>query len=483
MGKLDQLKPAGVFRFFEEICQIPHGSGNVDQISNYLAEFARDRELEYYQDEVKNVIIIKEATAGYEMEEPVLLQGHMDMVAVKRADCAKDMKTEGLDLEVDGDWLYAVGTSLGGDDGIAVAYALAILDAKDIPHPRLEVIITVDEETGMEGANGIDLSMCKGHRMINLDNEEEGVLLTSCAGGGRIRGSLPVIREKRTGVAVKTSFAGLLGGHSGAEIDKGRANANVLLGRLMADLAQEGEFRFVNLQGGTADNAIAPASSAVIWMEEKNLPVFEKAVRKLEAVLQKEYAVNDPGIRIETEVPQNDAWEVFDADSTRRVMTLLYLMPNGIQSMSPVIPGLVQTSINLGILETAQDCVELHYSVRSSVSSEKDAMIQKACLMLEMMGGSSETSGMYPAWEFRADSPLRERMVTVYEDMFGTSPKVEAIHAGLECGILSGKIADLDCVSIGPDMKDIHTPDERLSISSTERMWNYLLAILAKKEQ
>lgn len=483
MGKLDQLKPAGVFRFFEEICQIPHGSGNVDQISDYLAKFAIDRELEHYQDEVKNVIIIKEATEGYEAEEPVLLQGHMDMVAVKRADCTKDMRAEGLDLEVDGDWLHAVGTSLGGDDGIAVAYALAILDAKDIPHPRLEVIITVDEETGMEGANGIDLSMCKGHRMINLDNEEEGVLLTSCAGGGRIRGKLPVIRENRNGIAVKTSFVGLLGGHSGAEIDKGRANANVLLGRLMADLEQEGEFRFVNLQGGTADNAIAPASAAVIWMEEKDLSVFEKTVRKLEAVLQKEYAVNDPGIRIETEAPQNGTWEVFDADSTRRTMTLLYLMPNGIQNMSAVIPGLVQTSINLGILETVQDCVELHYSVRSSVSSEKDAMIQKACLMLEMMGGSSETSGMYPAWEFRADSPLRERMVTVYEDMFGTSPKVEAIHAGLECGILSGKIADLDCVSIGPDMKDIHTPDERLSISSTERMWNYLLAILAKKEQ
>lgn len=478
MGKLDGLKPAEVFHFFEEICSIPHGSGNVEAISNYLKNFAESRGLVCVQDEVKNIIIIKEAAPGYEEEEPVLLQGHMDMVAVKDADCAKDMTEEGLDLKVDGDWLYAEGTSLGGDDGIAVAYALALLDSDSIPHPRLEVIITVDEETGMEGANAIDLSICRGRRMLNLDNEEEGVLLTSCAGGARVHGRLAASCEKISGTRLEISFEGLKGGHSGAEIDKDRANANALLGRMMRFLPKEADARFLSLEGGSADNAIPSASRAVLVVKKEAVSAVREALLKLEETLHREYASTDSWLHIRIGGEENGEWEAFSRESTEKVTSILYLCPNGIQRMSADIPGLVQTSLNLGILKTENGCVNFDYSVRSSVGSEKDMIIDKVCLLLSSQGAEVTVSGEYPAWEYRKDSALREKMIRVYEKMFKTAPRVEAIHAGLECGILASKLPGLDCVSIGPDMKDIHTPRERLSISSTERVWNYILEIL-----
>ena len=481
MGKIEEMKPESVFHFFREICRIPHGSGNVGAISDYLTKFARDRNLSYVQDDVKNVVIIKEATEGYEEEEPMILQGHMDMVAIKKPDCPIDMEKEGLDLDVDGDWLFARGTSLGGDDGIAVAYALALLDAKDIPHPRLEVALTVDEETGLAGAKRIDLSMCRGRRLLNLDNEEEGVLLTSCAGGARVHGRLPIVRERKKGVRVAVHVEGLLGGHSGAEIDKGRANANALLGRLMYRVAKAGEVRILSLEGGNADNAIPASSCGVFWMEEPTFDSFLQAAAQLEEVLGREYAVTDPKIRIRVEAQEKGEWEVFSRESTEKAMLLLYLAPGGVQAMSADIPGLVQTSLNLGILRTWDDAMEFDYSVRSSMSSEKEMLMEKLCFLFSSQGGSCEISGEYPAWEYRQHSPLREKMVRIYEEMYGESPRVEAIHAGLECGLLAGKLPGLDCVSIGPDMKDIHTPQERLSISSTGRVWEYLLEILKRK--
>ena len=480
MGKLEGLKPAEVFHYFEEISRIPHGSGNVDAISDYLKDFAQSRGLFCVQDEVKNIIIIKEAAPGYEEEEPVLLQGHMDMVAVKDADCAKDMTKEGLDLKTDGDWLYAQGTSLGGDDGIAVAYALALLDSDSIPHPRLEVIITVDEETGMEGANAIDLSVCKGRRMLNLDYEEEGVLLTSCAGGARVHGRLPLSRGKMAGACMEIELEGLLGGHSGAEIDKGRVNANALLGRLMRSLPEKAQARFLSLEGGSADNAIPSAAHAALVVKKGAVPAVREALAALEKTVRREYESTDPGLVVRIEKEEDGEWEAFSEESTEKITAILYLMPNGIRRMSPDIPGLVQTSLNLGILRTEEDCVCFDYSVRSSVGSEKDMLIDQVCLLLSSQGAEYTVSGSYPAWEYRKDSALRDRMIRIYEEMFHASPRVEAIHAGLECGILAAKLPGLDCVSIGPDMKDIHTPRERLSISSTERVWNYILEIKKK---
>ena len=480
MGKLDGLKPAEVFHYFEEISRIPRGSGNVEAISDYLKGFAESRGLFCIQDEVKNIIIIKEATPGYGEEEPVLLQGHMDMVAVKEPGCGKDLRKEGLELKVDGDWLYAEGTSLGADDGIAVACALALLDSDSIPHPRLEAGFTVDEETGMEGASHIDLSVCRGRRMLNLDYEEEGVLLTSCAGGARVHGRLAVSFEKIRGTKLEVAIDGLLGGHSGSEIDKGRANANALIGRLMRSLPAEADARYLSLEGGSADNAIPSACRAVLAVKEEAADAVRKAAETLAQTLSREYAAADPGISVRIEAEERGEWEAFTRQSTDQVTAILALMPNGIQRMSADIPGLVQTSLNLGILRTQDGCVSFDYSIRSSVGSEKDWLIHRVCLLLSLQGAQYTVSGSYPAWEYRRDSALRERMIRIYEKMFGSAPRVEAIHAGLECGILASKLPGLDCVSIGPDMKDIHTPRERLSISSTERMWNYILEILKK---
>lgn len=478
MGNLQELEPKEVFRYFEEISRIPRGSGNVGQISDYLVDFAKKRGLFYTQDAVKNVVIIKEASAGYEEEEPILLQGHMDMVAVKKPDCPKDMTKEGLDLKVDGDFLYAEGTSLGGDDGIAVAYALALLDSQTIEHPRLEVVITVDEETGMEGANAIDLSMCQARRMLNLDNEEEGVLLTSCAGGARIHGMLAGKRERRSGRLIEIGIEGLLGGHSGAEIDKGRANANVLMGRLLRLGRKKTELQLLSVEGGSADNAIPSSCHASVCVQDAGCVI--QAAEELEAAVKKEYAATDAGIHFQIQEKEEGDWEVFSQDMTDRAIRILYLAPNGIQRMSADIPGLVQTSLNLGILKTEEEKIGFDYSVRSSMGSEKETIIDRVCLLLSSQGASYEVSGEYPAWEYRQESPLREKMVAVYERLYGQAPRIEAIHAGLECGILAGKIPGLDCVSIGPDMRDIHTPEEKLSISSTKRVWEYILEVLKK---
>lgn len=482
MERLKQSEAKEVFRFFGEICEIPHGSGNVGAISDYLAAFARERKLEYVQDEVKNVIIIKEATAGYEDQEPMILQGHMDMVAVKKPDCPKDLRTQGLDVAVDGDWLYARGTSLGGDDGIAVAYMLAILDSETIAHPRIEAVFTVDEETGMNGARAIDLGVCRGKRLLNLDSEDEGIFLTSCAGGARLHGYLPTEYEQMKGVMYQVSLEGLLGGHSGGEIHKERGNSNCLAGRLFYDCRKAADGRVAFMEGGLADNAIPCCTKVSFVVREEEAGSFEQAVEAFSFRVKKELAVKDPGFAVAIEGKKEGTFDVASRESSRKIAHLLYLLPNGVQAMSADIPGLVQTSLNLGIMKLSRDGLHLDFSVRSSVGSEKEMLLDKLTALFDLLGGSHEISGDYPAWEYRADSKLREKMVALYQRMYRKMPEVEAIHAGLECGILSGKIAGLDCVSIGPDMKDIHTAEEKLSISSAERVWKYVCAVLSEKE-
>lgn len=482
MERLRNTEAAEVFRFFEEICRIPHGSGNVGQISDYLAQFARDRHLEYVQDAAKNVIIVKEATAGYEGEEPVLLQGHMDMVAVKTPDCPKDMKKEGLDLRVDGDWLYAQGTSLGGDDGIAVACMMAILDSDSISHPRVEAVFTVDEETGMDGARAIDLGICRGKRMLNLDSEEEGIFLTSCAGGARIHGFLPAVRTAAKGVRYRIFIEGLQGGHSGGEIHKERGNSNCLAGRLLYRACREAGARLEMIEGGLADNAIPRQTEIGLVVEAADAEKLEAALAKFEADVRRELTTKDPGVSVRLAGKEEGECRALSREDSKKAAFLLLTLPGGVQSMSADIPGLVQTSLNLGILRLQEDGLHLDYSVRSSVGSEKELLVEKVTALLASQGGTWEISGDYPAWEYRKDSPLREKMVAIYRRMFQKEPRVEAIHAGLECGILSSKIDGLDCVSIGPDMKDIHTTEEKLSISSTERIWKFVLEILAGKD-
>lgn len=482
MGVLSNLEPKGVFRFFEEIAGIPHGSGNVGQISDYLADFARKRGLSCIQDELKNIIIMKEASPGYEQEPAVILQGHMDMVAVKEPGCDMDMEKEGLRLAVRGDEIYAEGTSLGGDDGIAVAYALALLDSDTIKHPRLEVVITVDEEVGMDGARGIDLSMLTGNRMVNLDSEEEGIFLTSCAGGARAKCKLPLAMTKREGMAVDVVLGGLLGGHSGGEIHKERGNSNCLFGRLLYRLAEELSVSLLEVEGGLADNAIPRETRAVLVTEERDQAALLDVARAIEEEIRSELGSKDPDFRITVGEGRKGTYRCAEAADTKKAAAYLSVLPNGVQAMSADMHGLVETSLNLGILKLEEGQLLADFSVRSSVESAKRALIDRLCAATDLAGGSMAVSGDYPGWKYRKDSPLRDKMTALYREMYGREPRVEAIHAGLECGILGSKVRDLDCVSLGPDMKAIHTTEETLSIASTGRVWEYLVRLLEKRD-
>ena len=476
MAILEHLEPRGVFRFFEELCAIPHGSSNTKAVSDWLMDFARERGLEAYQDGLNNVIIIKEATSGYESAEPVILQGHMDMVCEKAPGCAKDMEKEGLDLAVDGDAVYAEGTTLGGDDGIAVAMALAILDADDIPHPRLEAVFTVDEEIGMLGATGLDVSMLRGRRMLNLDSEEEGVFTVGCAGGNLTQCTLPLTRAPYAGKALTVTVGGLRGGHSGAEIDKGLGNANMLMGRLLYAASRKAELRLVEVNGGLKDNAIPRETVATLVTTD---PEAVLAVcRELDAQLKNEYRTTDPDVFVTA--AESTVSLPMDDDTTRRVLCFLTCAPNGIQAMSADMPGLEQTSLNLGILKTEKDAVIASFCVRSSIDGQKQMLVERLTCMTEALGGTVEVFGDYSGWEYRPDSPLRELLVEVFTQQYGHAPRIEAIHAGVECGIFSGKLPGLDCVSMGPDLTEIHTCREKLYISSVQRLWTMVLETLKR---
>ena len=474
MSVLGHLEPKSVFTFFEQLCAIPHGSGNTRAVSDWLADFGRQRGLEVHQDASNNVILIKPAVPGYEQAAPVILQGHMDMVCEKASGCRRDMASEGLDLAVEGDTVYARGTTLGGDDGIAVAMALALLDTADIPHPRLEVVLTVDEEIGMLGAAALDVTPLQGRRLINIDSEEEGILTVSCAGGATVQCVLPVRRAPFPGSAVTISVTGLQGGHSGTEIDKGRANADALLARI---LCRAENLRLVRADGGLKDNAICPEASAMVVTDGPD--ALTALCAQMHAAFRHEYRVTDPGVTVRCQ-PCEAAlpFPPMDDVSTRRCICLLACLPNGVQAMSADIPGLVQTSLNLGILTTGEEALCAALSVRSSIASQKQMLMDRLACLTRQLGGQVHVSGDYPAWEYDNHSPLRELFTAVYRAQYGREMRVEAIHAGLECGLLAGKLPGLDCVSFGPDLTEVHTCREKLHISSVQRVWRMLLEVL-----
>lgn len=473
--KLAGLQPEKVFAYFEKICSIPHGSRNTKAISDYLVSFAQEQGLRYQQDALNNVLLFGEGTCGYEDHAPVILQGHMDMVCEQDADCPLDMLTQGLDVTHDETHVFARGTTLGGDNGIAVAYALALLADKTIPHPPLEVIITVDEEIGMEGAAGVDLSSLKGRTLINLDSEDEGIFTVSCAGGARGTISLPVQRHAVYGPCVKLTVEGLCGGHSGVEIHKNRANANKVMGELLSRIQHIMPVCITKLAGGAKDNAIPRSCQATLVA----MGAYPQKINEIAQTLQDEIRAqfDEPGAVIRGDDVDALGGNALSTQDSAKVIALLNSAPNGVQSWSQDIPGLVQTSLNLGVV-TMDDTLSLTFAVRSSVNREKEALLGKLRELSEFYGGSYSQMGDYPAWEYRKDSPLRDTMVEIYGRMFGKQAEVVAIHAGLECGILSDKLPGLDCVSIGPNMLDIHTSREKLEIASTERTWRFLLEIL-----
>lgn len=483
MGVLDNLEPKRVFHYFEEISKIPHGSGNVEQISNYLRKFAADRGLECIQDELFNIIIIKEASQGYEQEEPYILQGHMDMVAVSRPGCGIDMAKEPLRLCVENGRVHAQDTSLGGDDGIAVAYALALLEAEDISHPRLEVVLTVDEEIGMDGAKGIDLSMLRGKRLINLDQEDEGVIITSCAGGARVDVTVPLQQENVAEDGVQQliiKVSGLQGGHSGMEINKGRGNAICLLGNILRSLAERFTVRLADMEGGLADNAIPREAEAVLVVKTVDSEAILSYVEEEEKRIKEQLGDSDSGVTVNKLYCDGRVFgNYYTVVSTKQALDCLCKLPNGVVAMSRELEGLVQTSLNLGIAALKKGSLRLSYAVRSSVDEEKEQLCRQMQEIAERAGAAAQVRNSYTGWAYRKDSPLRDAVASVYEKLYGRKPVLEAIHAGVECGILAAKIEGLDCVSIGPDMADVHTSQESLDIASVGRTWEYLLAVLA----
>lgn len=478
MRILENLEPQNVFYYFEEICKIPHGSGNTKKISDYLKAFAAEHGLYCRQDELNNIVMIKEASKGYEDHAPVLLQGHMDMVAVKDADCTLDMTKDGLQLEILGDRLSAKGTSLGGDDGIAVAFGLALLAGDEYRHPRIELILTVDEEVGMEGATGLTVDDLTAKRMINLDQEEERMFIVGCAGGARIDIQKKTETEQVKGMLCKLKISGLQGGHSGQEINKERGNAICLLGRLLAALQEKIPVYLKEVSGGTADNAIPNEVCAEIvvpgWTEDIVAFMEEKFCG-----LKAEFAGKEDGLNCELQVGAEDASiEVCNRKDSEKWIYLLNVIPHGVIANSVKMKGLVETSLNPGILNVREAEGMVSTSVRSSNTAAKEALINQLKSLAALCDATVGIRGDYPGWDYDPDSPLREKMVSIYEEMYGVKPQIEAIHAGLECGIFQSKIPGLDCVSIGPDMQDIHTTRETLSIPSVQRVWKFLLKVL-----
>ena len=494
---LEGLEPASVFQFFEEICGIPHGSGNIRQISDYLVDFAKAHGLSYAQEPCGNVIMHAPATPGYEDVPGVILQGHMDMVAVKDADCAKNMETEGLDLFIENGLIGARGTSLGGDDGIALALSMAVLSDPSIPHPAIDFIATVNEETGMDGAIELDPANVKERRLINLDSEDEGIFIAGCAGGATLRLRLPIEREDLPGADVYTiTLSGLQGGHSGTEIHKNRANAILLMGRVLRSLPG---VRLLFLDGGTKDNAIPVSAKAVVAVPAGAFCAAENStasgcdalengtstaldISAITAELQNALAGKEDGLTITMEKHDGSMSRVgvLSADCQEKLLKLLAILPFGPAAMS-TLPELVETSDNVGIIRTTEDLVEIATSVRSLIESEKQALIEKISTMAELCGASVSRNSEYPGWQYRMDSPLRDLAVAAYREQYGEEPQVLTIHAGLECGLLLEKIPDLDAISMGPQMHDIHTTKERMDIASVERTWRLLKSILGKR--
>lgn len=481
MPVLSDCEPKRVFHYFEEICRIPHGSGNTAQISDYLADFAREHRLFYVQDDMGNIVIKKPGTPGYENSPAVIIQGHMDMVCEKASAVEHDFTKDGLKLRVTEDgYVQAGGTTLGGDDGIAVAYGLALLESRDIPHPPLEVLITVDEEIGLLGAAGVDCRILDGKRMINLDSEAEGTLLVSCAGGLSAFSTIGVQRVSAEGTRLELTISGLAGGHSGAEIHKNRANANMLMGRVLYTLQKKVDFEIESLEGGTKDNAIPKECHAGLAVLRDDVPEILEFAAEIQKKLREEYAGTDEEITVAVNDHGDGSFMVLHPSSREKVLFFLMNMPWGVAKMSGTIPGLVETSCNMGILRLEENGLFAETSVRSSVLAARDALTDKIEYLTLFLGGDFEIQGAYPAWEYRADSQLRDIMTRVFEEQYGKKPEIAAIHAGLECGLFYKKIDSLDCVSLGPNMVDIHTCTEKLEIASVERVWKYLVRVLGE---
>ena len=481
MKVLQNLEPKLVFDFFEKISDIPRGSGNEKAISDYLLKFGKELGLETIQDEALNIIIKKPASKGYENAPTVIIQGHMDMVCEKNNGTDHDFEKDPLKLRIVDDYIYATDTTLGADNGIAVAYGMALLADNNIPHPALEILITTDEETGMSGAMAICKDNLDGKLLINLDNEEEGELLVSCAGGVRTNSAVKIEWQDKTNKNdVAINISGLKGGHSGMDIIKERGNSNKILGRILKALSEEVEFNIVKINGGSKNNAIPREAEAIISVDASNVNKVTTIVNDLTAVFTNELKSQDPELKISVNNSTVNETKEFNKATTEKVINLLYLYPNGVNTRSTEIDGLVESSTNLGVLSTGEDYVEFDSAVRSSVPSLKKEIELRIKTITEILGAEFSSKSDYPGWEYDPNSKMREICQKVYKDMTGKEAKIVAIHAGVECGLFNEKLGNLDMISFGPNLYDVHTPQEHMSITSVKNTWHYLLKVLAE---
>ncbi|MBR5475357.1 MAG: aminoacyl-histidine dipeptidase [Bacteroidaceae bacterium] len=479
MEKLN-LQPKMLFEYFAQICEIPHGSKNEERISQFLQDFGKSLGLETIADAAGNVLIKKPATPGYENRKTIILQGHMDMVCDKRGDVEHDFKTDPIKTYVDGEWLKAQGTTLGADNGIGVAASMAVLADNTIKHGPINCLFTVDEETGLTGAEALGADMLQGDILLNLDSEDEGEIFIGCAGGVCNYAEFKYFWNIISGdlFFMKAEISNLTGGHSGDDINKGRANANKLLNRFLCRIADKYEFYLCDIDGGSLHNAIPREASAVFAVQSADKESVRVDFNVFAAEVQEEFAATDPNMRfvLQSTDPMHRA---FDKDTTQGLLKSVHSVFNGVFAMSQDVPGLVETSSNLAsVRNNGENLIKITTSQRSSIISARDNVSDSVRAAFELGGATVVTKGHYPGWKPNVNSEILKVACNEYKRLFGEEAKIKAIHAGLECGLFLEKAPHLDMISFGPTMRGVHSPDEKLNIPSTERFWRHMLAIL-----
>ena len=474
MQSIENTEPKSVFKYFKELSKIPRGSGNMEKISEYCLEFAKRHSLKAVRDKANNVIIYKPASKGYEDVAPVILQGHLDMVCQKDEKSEIDFEKDGIEIFIDGDYIKAKGTTLGADNGIAVAMAMSILERDDIQHPPIEAVFTTDEEIGMIGALALSMKDISSKRMINIDSEDSEVVTVSCAGGSDFKMIVPLEREMSVGKCISITVSGLKGGHSGVEINNGRVNANILLGRILGELRKQCKFSIISIDGGDKGNAIPLRATAKIVTGDEKVTELLKSYAE---VIKDEISAREENFALQLDVSEGE-YDVIKTPETDKIINLFLCAPNGVMEMSAEINGLVETSLNLGIVKTDRENLLMHFSLRSNKKSAIEYLEDRLSAYSSAVPCKVEKSGHYPPWEYNTKSELQEIYKEKYKEKLGAFPRVEAIHAGLECGVFASQIEAFDCISVGPRMYDIHTVKERLSISSTKEIYEIILEVL-----
>ena len=479
--KITGYKPEKLFHFFEDVCAVPRGSGHEKGISDFLVKFAKDRGLWVYQDDCYNVIIKKEGSEGAKDKAPVMLQGHIDMVCDKRAGVEHDFEKEGIDLVLKDGVLSANGTTLGADNGVAIALMMMVLDDDEIKHPPVECVFTTEEEVGLNGAQALDKSQITARTMINMDSEEEGVATISCAGGLKVQLTRKVERAAAEGTLVQVKIEGLLGGHSGTDIDKERQNANILMARMVDQIMKNTDGKLVTFAGGTKDNAITrECVASLIYADKAEAEKAEKLAAELAETFADEISAFEPDFACEVSVEEGQSAAALKDEDAKAFIGAIRLAPNGVYRRNIKMDGFVVVSSNLGVTRADEDELVITISPRSSVASLQEDTKARFALLAETFGFEISYSGQYPGWDYKEDSKIREVFVESYRELFGSELRLEALHAGLECGLFSEALPGLDAIAVGPTLYNVHTPDENVPLDSFERFYELLKDVLGR---